>query len=128
MYGNYDGRRDLPEFDLYFGANLWARIAFSDDSPMSREILHIVSSSEVQICVVNVGTGIPFISVLELRPLEDRAYETGSLTLATFSREDLGSNRNQVIRFISDLHLSISILISFSGFFFFLSFFLASTL
>lgn len=99
-YGNYDGRRNLPEFNLYFGANFWDSVAFKGDFTVRKEIVHIVSSSDVQICVVNNGTGTPFISALELRPLEDTVYETGSLTVASFVRLDYGTLDNQTIRFL----------------------------
>lgn len=99
-YGNYDGKRNSPGFDLYFGANFWDSVAFEGNFTVRKEIVHIVSSSDVQICVVNVGTGIPFISALELRPLKDSVYETGSLTLANFLRLDFGSLDNQTIRFL----------------------------
>lgn len=99
-YGNYDGRRTLPEFNLYFGANFWDSVAFVGDFTVRKEIVHIVSSNDVQICVVNNGTGTPFISALELRPLEDTAYDTGSLTVASFVRLDYGTLDNQTIRFL----------------------------
>uniref|UniRef100_A0A9I9D4M7 non-specific serine/threonine protein kinase n=1 Tax=Cucumis melo TaxID=3656 RepID=A0A9I9D4M7_CUCME len=103
-YGNYDGRRNLPEFNLYFGANFWDSVAFKGDFTVRKEIVHIVSSSDVQICVVNNGTGTPFISALELRPLEDTVYETGSLTVASFVRLDYGTLDNQTIRYKDDVY------------------------
>lgn len=103
-YGNYDGKRNSPGFDLYFGANFWDSVAFEGNFTVRKEIVHIVSSSDVQICVVNVGTGIPFISALELRPLKDSVYETGSLTLANFLRLDFGSLDNQTIRYQDDVY------------------------
>ncbi|XP_038902515.1 putative leucine-rich repeat receptor-like protein kinase At2g19210 isoform X2 [Benincasa hispida] len=103
-YGNYDGKRNPPEFDLYFGVNFWDSVTFLGDFTVRKEIVHIVSSSDVQICVVNVGTGIPFISALELRPLEDSVYETRSLTLASFVRLDLGSLDNETIRYKDDVY------------------------
>ncbi|XP_022948347.1 putative leucine-rich repeat receptor-like protein kinase At2g19210 [Cucurbita moschata] len=103
-YGNYDGRRNLPGFDLYLGANVWDSITFTEDLVVRKEIVHIVSSSDVQICVANVGTGIPFISALELRPLKDSIYQSGSLTLATFFRLDFGSLDNRTIRYKDDVY------------------------
>lgn len=107
-YGNYDGRRNTPEFDLHFGANFWDSVGFEGNFTVTKEIVHIVSSSDVQVCVVNVGTGIPFISALELRPLQDSVYETGSVSLVSFLRLDYGSTNNQSFRLVLNFDLSPS--------------------
>ncbi|MBA0779349.1 hypothetical protein Gotri_003608, partial [Gossypium trilobum] len=47
MYGNYDQRNDLPQFDLYLGPSLWDKVILP-----------------------NAAFGTPFISSLELRLLK----------------------------------------------------------
>ncbi|CAA6672854.1 unnamed protein product [Spirodela intermedia] len=58
LYGNHDGKNQAPEFDLYLDVNVWQTVqTLADDT--------------VIVYVVNTGMGIPFISVLEVRPLPD---------------------------------------------------------
>uniref|UniRef100_A0A2N9HJ17 Protein kinase domain-containing protein n=1 Tax=Fagus sylvatica TaxID=28930 RepID=A0A2N9HJ17_FAGSY len=61
MYGNYDAKGKTPTFDLYLGVNRWDTVVVTDGS----------------------SNGTPFISVLEVRPLNNNTYiaESGSLDL-----------------------------------------------
>ena len=92
MYGNYDGKGKTPTFDLYLGVNRWDTVAVSDaSSTVSKEIIHLSSSEDIYVCLVNTGYGTPFISVLELRPLPNDTYiipKSGSLEL--FDRANCG--------------------------------------
>jgi len=78
LYGNYDGRNVIPDFDLYIGPNMW--ITVNTDNTI-KEILHVSKSNTLQVCLVKTGTSIPYINTLELRPLADDIYtnESGSL-------------------------------------------------
>ncbi|KAJ6327702.1 hypothetical protein OIU78_014543 [Salix suchowensis] len=79
LYGNYDELDDVPKFDLYLGVNWWATVTLTDPSTLFRtEIVHLLSSDSIDICLVNTGFGTPFISVLELRLLEDRTHSNVS--------------------------------------------------
>ncbi|XP_031389392.1 receptor-like protein kinase At3g21340 isoform X2 [Punica granatum] len=105
LYGNYDGQSQPPTFDLYIGVNYWATINFSSiDSYIHNEIIHVVPSADhtIQVCLVKTSTGIPFISSLELRPLNDTMYQTDATTLALYKRLNIGSNAN--IRHPQDVH------------------------
>uniref|UniRef100_A0A0A0LFV5 non-specific serine/threonine protein kinase n=1 Tax=Cucumis sativus TaxID=3659 RepID=A0A0A0LFV5_CUCSA len=66
--------------------------------------MHIVSSNWVEVCLVNTGTGTPFISALELRPLPTFLYETRSESLTTFLRLDVGSATNLSYRYKDDIY------------------------
>uniref|UniRef100_A0A7N0UWT1 Malectin-like domain-containing protein n=1 Tax=Kalanchoe fedtschenkoi TaxID=63787 RepID=A0A7N0UWT1_KALFE len=94
MYGNYDLKSKNPEFDLYIGVNFWMTVTISaPDSVFRAEMIHNSSADVINVCLVNKGSGTPFISVLELRPIADKrlyAPETGSMRL--YSRLNLGSN------------------------------------
>lgn len=85
MYGNYDSTTLIPEFDLYIGVNLWATIKFNSISSITTvEMIYVMTSPVTFVCLVNKGLGTPFISVLELRVLNDDAYVAdtpGSLNL-----------------------------------------------
>ncbi|KAF2568044.1 hypothetical protein F2Q68_00024943 [Brassica cretica] len=89
LYGNYDGLRDAPKFDLYLGPNIWTTVdlkssIFGSDK---EEIIHIPKSSSLQICLVKTGKTTPIISALELRPLRDDTYNTTSGSLMLLKRE-----------------------------------------
>ncbi|KAK9993195.1 hypothetical protein SO802_022898 [Lithocarpus litseifolius] len=95
LYGNYDGLNKLPEFDIYFDVNLWSSIKFSEASEtVVTEIIGIAQPDNIHICLVNKGLGTPFISALELRPLNNSIYHTEfgtSASLVLFQRLDVGS-------------------------------------
>lgn len=99
MYGNYDEKEQLPTFELYLGANWWTQVIL--DGPFNittREIIHFSLSDNIYICLVNIGFGTPFISFLELRPLDNDTYVAESGSLELFSRLDFGSSADQIVR------------------------------
>ena len=102
LYGNYDGLNVLPQFDLHLGANLWDTVKFTDASLiMNSELIHSPSLDYIQLCLVNTGTGTPFISAIELRTLKNDTYSISTQSvgsLARFLRYDLGSITNLTYR------------------------------
>lgn len=94
MYGNYDGENRLPVFDLYVDANHWLSVKFSNASDIVlTEIITAALTDTISICLINIGQGTPFISGLELRPLNGSVYnvERGSSgLLRLFQRLDTG--------------------------------------
>ncbi|KAK8706986.1 hypothetical protein V6N13_058055 [Hibiscus sabdariffa] len=94
LYGNYDGENTLPEFDLYLGVNLWSSVKFRNASDVvTTEIIGTAVTDTISVCLVNKGTGIPFISALELRPLNNSIYGTAlgkPVSLVLFERFDVG--------------------------------------
>ncbi|XP_023756166.1 probable LRR receptor-like serine/threonine-protein kinase At4g29180 [Lactuca sativa] len=93
MYGNYDFKGQLPEFDVYVGPDYLDTVKVNSSSrPVNMEIVHVLSSDYIHVCLVNTGRGTPFISVIELRPLAKDMYEEtdfGSLYL--FERVNFGT-------------------------------------
>ncbi|MBA0724437.1 hypothetical protein Golax_021126, partial [Gossypium laxum] len=54
MYGNYDQRNDLPQFDLYLGPPLWDKVILPNAAfGMVREVIHVLQSNYLHICLVN---------------------------------------------------------------------------
>ncbi|KAH7565368.1 hypothetical protein JRO89_XS09G0197000 [Xanthoceras sorbifolium] len=105
MYGNYDPKGKAPQFQLYLGENLWAVIGFVNASTVvSLEIIHVSNLDYIDICLVNVNLGTPFISALELRPLKSGTYVTKSGSLMLLSRLDMGSTTNQIVRYKDDIY------------------------
>ncbi|EXB74616.1 hypothetical protein L484_026313 [Morus notabilis] len=105
MYGNYDKRRQEPKFELHIGVDLWDTVIIeSADAVINKEIIHVPSSDDIHICLVNTGFGIPFISVLELRPLASDIYVADAGSLLLKGRYDFGSATNKVIRYRDDVY------------------------
>ncbi|KAI9079197.1 hypothetical protein K1719_038802 [Acacia pycnantha] len=94
VYGNYDGQNGLPRFDLHLGPNLWKTVEITNSSrEVYPEIIHVPSLDHIQICLVDTGSGTPFISVIELRTLMNDTYVTQFGSLSLYFRYDLGSNK-----------------------------------
>jgi hypothetical protein len=99
-YGNYDRlskTRDgsLFLFGLHIGVNFWVAVNLTDTDPSAmfwREVLTVAPSNTVSVCLINFGSGIPFISSLELRPLEDTMYPfvNTSVSVSFFERYRFG--------------------------------------
>ncbi|XP_031268890.1 putative leucine-rich repeat receptor-like protein kinase At2g19210 [Pistacia vera] len=107
MYGNYDCLASVPRFDLYIGANHWETISLENASSiLTTEIIHAPSTDYIFVCLINKGLGVPFISALELRPLNSSLYETESPTesLVLLGRYDFGPTTNQPVRYIDDIY------------------------
>ncbi|CAL9227323.1 unnamed protein product [Arabidopsis halleri] len=94
MYGNYDGKKALPEFDLYVNVNFWTSVKFKNASDqVTKEILSFADSETIYVCLVNKGKGTPFISGLELRPVSSSIYGTEfgrNVSLVLYQRWDIG--------------------------------------
>ena len=92
LYGNYDGLSKLPQFDIHLGVNMWDTINMTDMSlDFSTELIHVPYQNYLQICLVNTGLGMPFISAIELRPLDSTMYVSNFGSLAAFTLLDVGS-------------------------------------
>ncbi|CAJ2663785.1 unnamed protein product [Trifolium pratense] len=104
FYGNYDNLNEPPQFDLHFGANVWDTINAS--LYRTREIIYTPSQDYIQPCLVNTGNGTPFISTIELRPLNNTIYVTDSpkSVLLRFLRLDIGSITNLQYRYKDDVY------------------------
>ncbi|KAL1212391.1 putative LRR receptor-like serine/threonine-protein kinase [Cardamine amara subsp. amara] len=87
LYANYDGLNQPPSFDLHIGPNKWTSVKILNvtDTKMY-EIIHVLPQDRLQICLVKSGRTTPFISSLELRPLDNTTYVTQSGSLSLFSR------------------------------------------
>jgi hypothetical protein len=94
FYGNYDGKNSSSSvnFDVHLGTNYWDRIHNVTDTYM--EAVFAAWASWVPVCLVNTGTGTPFISKLELRKLGASLYPDVSTdeSMYTFERRNLGAS------------------------------------
>ncbi|XP_042441599.1 probable LRR receptor-like serine/threonine-protein kinase At1g05700 [Zingiber officinale] len=110
-YGNYDGQNSANtvrplQFDLYFDANFWRTVNITDPSyAFWYEVLAVAMADSVSVCLVNTGSGTPFISVLEFRPIPDVMYPAVNTTqfLITNMRCNVGPPLNSVsVRYPQD--------------------------
>lgn len=102
MYGNYDESGGLPEFDLYVGVNLWDSVKFDNASHVViKEIINVPLLDSIHVCLLDTGSGTPFISGLELRHFHNSSYRTQSGSLVLYKRFDVGSTTNQIVRYVA---------------------------
>ncbi|MFS7967635.1 putative transferase [Helianthus anomalus] len=93
FYG--ESRGQPPQFDLHIGADYWATVYISDPSIyVVYEMIHLTSSDYIHVCLVNTARGDPFITSLELRPLDITMYKQPSpSSLILNYRQNFGTNQ-----------------------------------
>ncbi|URD94646.1 receptor-like serine threonine-protein kinase [Musa troglodytarum] len=96
MYGNYDGKNSPTEFDLHIEVNYWKTIIISDPSAIyTVEALSYATANLTSVCLINTGSGTPFISSLELRPLKEGyygEYVNASQSVVLVTRRNFGAS------------------------------------
>jgi hypothetical protein len=103
-YGNYDGLRQVPKFDIHIGPSKWTSVKLDGvGNGAVLEMIHVLTQDRLQICLVKTGKGIPFISSLELRPLNNNTYLTQSGSLIGFARVFFSATPT-FIRYDEDIH------------------------
>ncbi|GJN14990.1 hypothetical protein PR202_gb01874 [Eleusine coracana subsp. coracana] len=107
LYGNYDGLNRPPVFDAYIGVNFWSMVNISRaERVVVLEAIVVVPDDFVQVCLVNTGSGTPFISELELRPLvKNSLYPQANATrgLLLYGRVNFGeTDVTAIVRYPDD--------------------------
>ncbi|WOK91461.1 Receptor-like protein kinase [Canna indica] len=76
FYGNYDNKNsDNIMFDLHIDVNFWRKVNLTAPGWYRHyEAIVVALGDSLSVCLVDVGSGTPFISVLELRPLDAAMY------------------------------------------------------
>ncbi|KAK4267377.1 hypothetical protein QN277_024164 [Acacia crassicarpa] len=107
-YGNYDNKSSIPYFHLHLGVNFWTEIKLENVSAIKRKrVVHVSPTNYIDVCLINVGKGTPFISLLELWPLSNSIYRAASslLPLGLLTGVNLGmSERLNFIRYADDIY------------------------
>ncbi|XP_019094839.1 PREDICTED: probable LRR receptor-like serine/threonine-protein kinase At1g51880 isoform X2 [Camelina sativa] len=104
MYGNYDGLNQIPNFDIHIGPNKWTSIKLDGKvNGTIQEMIHVLRQDRLQICLVKTDETTPFISSLELRPLNNNTYLTQSGSLIALGRAFFAPTP-VFIRYDEDLH------------------------
>lgn len=103
LYGDYDdGIDQFPYFDLYIGEKYWDTVSIYNSSiPIQKETIHTPSNDSINVCLVKINTTTPFISALELRPLNITTYKTVlNSSMELYFRLDFGSLTNEYVRYV----------------------------
>ncbi|THU45361.1 hypothetical protein C4D60_Mb02t17100 [Musa balbisiana] len=86
FHGNYDGLTSVL-FELHLGMNFWQVVNITEPSyPLWAEIITVAQNNSFSVCLVNINSGTPFISALELRHISSTdvykdVSQTNSLVL-----------------------------------------------
>ncbi|KAF4399262.1 hypothetical protein G4B88_022345 [Cannabis sativa] len=105
LYGNYDGlNKNTIKFDLHIGPNYWDTVTITSDSVfVFKEMIYTPPQDYVHVCLVNTGSGTPFIQAIELRPLKNNTYMIyDSGALSHYAAVDTGSTTNSTYRYPYD--------------------------
>ncbi|EEC84428.1 hypothetical protein OsI_31026 [Oryza sativa Indica Group] len=104
VYGNYDGKNISSSsssaaaalrFDLYLGLSRWVTVQGGTGSGGEvHEAVFVAWASWAPVCLVNTGSGTPFVSTVELRPLVDSLYPAvmANQSLAMLRRRNMAAN------------------------------------
>ncbi|CAM0958911.1 unnamed protein product [Alopecurus aequalis] len=111
-YGNYDRLNSSLDgslflFGLHIGVNFWQEVNLSNWDPsgaMWKELITISPGNSLSVCLLNFGSGTPFMSSLELRPLEDGMYPfvSTSVSFSNFGRIRFGNVTEYITRYPTD--------------------------
>ncbi|XP_028756241.1 probable LRR receptor-like serine/threonine-protein kinase At1g05700 [Neltuma alba] len=111
LYGNYDNKSFVPRFELHLGVNFWRKLGedMDIDTILRSEVIHVSPTDNINVCLINTGFGIPFLSLLEIWPLYNNAvYRTTSnlLPLRLRTRSALGKSieNYSFIRYPNDIY------------------------
>ncbi|GKV01943.1 hypothetical protein SLEP1_g14449 [Rubroshorea leprosula] len=112
QYGNYDARNQAPKYDLYIGVNYLLTIDLRDAVASTwyfTEGMFFSTVDTIHVCLVNTGSGVPVISGLELRVIDNAIYQTDSNVYASLGRFDAinGSflgDRSKTVRYKDDVY------------------------
>ncbi|KAM0839454.1 hypothetical protein ACQ4PT_060304 [Festuca glaucescens] len=105
IYGNYDGLNRLPVFDLHLGVNFWTTVNITRPGMAQiAEVIAFVPGEYVQVCLVDTGSGTPFISGLDLRPMTNKLYAQANATqaLVLVERTNFGVSDLSLVRYPED--------------------------
>ncbi|KAJ1689475.1 hypothetical protein LUZ63_013630 [Rhynchospora breviuscula] len=110
LYGNYDRKKMAQtgtplQFDLYIDTSLWLRVNVTDASnEYAHEVITVATNDWIWVCLVDTNAGTPFISALELRPLNRNLYGYASSyrSYAILFRLNYGPTESVTIRYPDD--------------------------
>ncbi|XP_045814075.1 probable LRR receptor-like serine/threonine-protein kinase At1g67720 [Trifolium pratense] len=106
QYGSLEDGHTYPQFQLYLDATRWATVSISEvERIYVKEMIFRAPSNSVDVCVCCATTGSPFISTLELRPLNLSMYATDfedDFFLKVVARINFGAPTEDAVRYPED--------------------------
>ncbi|GLT74630.1 hypothetical protein SLA2020_464180 [Shorea laevis] len=106
LYGGQGNEDAYPKFEIYLDATEWATVTIFDASRVYvYEVIIRAPSSSIDVCICCATTGSPFISTLELRPLNLSMYATNfedNFFLKVAARVNFGAPSKDVVRYPDD--------------------------
>ncbi|XP_066337563.1 probable LRR receptor-like serine/threonine-protein kinase At1g05700 isoform X2 [Miscanthus floridulus] len=106
LYGNYDGQNSsLVSFELHLGANFCVAVDVgADGDDMVYEAIFVAWAGWAPVCLVNIGSGTPFVSTLELRQLGAEFYPpvTPGRIMSLYDRQNMRTGLDDVTRYPDD--------------------------
>uniref|UniRef100_A0A0D9V6Y9 non-specific serine/threonine protein kinase n=1 Tax=Leersia perrieri TaxID=77586 RepID=A0A0D9V6Y9_9ORYZ len=111
-YGNYDGLNSSESgslflFGLHIGVNFWSPVNLTNwgsADTVWKEVITVSPDTNISVCLINLGSGTPFISTLDLRKLDDAMFPflNLSVSISYFARKRFGSVDNFITRYPTD--------------------------
>ncbi|KAB2090743.1 hypothetical protein ES319_A03G142600v1 [Gossypium barbadense] len=106
QYGSPANVDAYPKFEIYVDATQWATVTIQDGSrKYVNEMIIRAPSDSIDVCICCATTGFPFISTLELRPLNLSMYATdyeGDFFLNVAARVNFGALTKDLVRYPDD--------------------------
>ncbi|KAK7359428.1 hypothetical protein VNO77_01388 [Canavalia gladiata] len=106
QYGSLDSGDTYPQFELYLDATKWTTVSIYDASRIyTKEMIIRAPSNSIDVCMCCATTGSPFISTLELRPLNLSMYATDfedNFFLEVSARINFGAPTEDAVRYPDD--------------------------
>lgn len=106
MYGNSVSEDPYPKFQLFLDTTKWATVNVQEPSRIyAKEMVIRAPSDSVDVCLCCATTGTPFISTLELRPLNLSMYATDyedNFFLKVAARINFGAPTKDPLRYPDD--------------------------
>ena len=102
LYGSSENEDTYPKFQLYLDATKWSTVTVQDASrAYVKEMIIRAPSNSIDLCLCCATTGSPFISTLELRPLNLSMYATDfedDFYLKVAARVNFGALSKEAVR------------------------------
>uniref|UniRef100_J3MWS4 Malectin-like domain-containing protein n=1 Tax=Oryza brachyantha TaxID=4533 RepID=J3MWS4_ORYBR len=109
LHGNYDNLGSTSvRFNLMLGVNHWDIVNLDTDDDdygyRAYTAVFVAWASWAPVCLINIGQGTPFVSTVELRPLENLPYPVmANQSLSLFERRSMRwSADNDIVRYPDD--------------------------
>ncbi|CAN6462020.1 unnamed protein product [Victoria cruziana] len=106
FYGNYDGSKSSPEFDLYVENAFVETVSTSMTGWQAYELIVKPTKSYLTLCLCKTNEhDNPFISAIELRVIPDEIYPVVDATLALrmLDRNNFGARNGEFYRYPDDV-------------------------